>query len=215
MILVLPSIAFMVEGDTRQRVIISLVLCAFVLPVLLFLLWRAHHKERWSLPLFDLETQFSGRYSTSLNDQVAWLNTYWADTYNPYWIIGMGRRFGTLRVDVGGYSMLLDVHPEKPHAHTRYANSYRPRLNVLVAAHILLQAQSSSRLTVDARVHFDTLQRMGFTLVFSTSGILAEGSPELIKRFAKRPEELHLLAQTLQSLANLAAHLGPPATPLS
>ena len=203
-----------VEGDYHTMAVLSLVIAAMALPVLLFLLWRLQRRERWSAPLLDLEQQFAGRYSTKLNDQVEWLNAYWPETYSDYWIVGVGLRFGTLAAKVAGYAMLLDVHPEKPYGSAHYARDFLPRLNILVAAAIPLQAQSLSRLPADAQVHVDVIRRMGFQIRLSTSGILATAKPEVLGLFKKKPDALHSLAQTFQSLARLAAHLGPPAPPM-
>lgn len=208
------AVSAALEGDHHTMAILSLVIAAMALPVLLFLLWRLQRRERWSAPLFDLEQQFGGRYSTKLNDQVGWLNTYWPETYSDFWIVGVGLRFGTLATEVAGYPVLLDVHPEKPYGGARHASEFLPRLNILVAAAIPLQAQSLSRLPAGAQVHLDMIRRMGFRISLSTSGVLVTAKPEVLGSFAKKPEALHSLAQTFQSLTNLAAYLGPPAQPI-
>lgn len=201
------------EGDHHTMAVAALVMAAMALPVLLFLLWRVLRRERWSSPLLDLEQQFSGRYSTQLKDQVAWLNAYWAETYSDFWIVGVGLRFGTLSATVAGYPMLLDAHPEKPYGGARHAKGFLPRLNILVAAELPLEA-SLSRLPPEAQVHEDAIRKMGFRLRLSTSGILATAQPIMLTHLMKQPEDLHALAQTFQSLAHLAAYVGPPAAPL-
>ncbi|MFK8003279.1 MAG: hypothetical protein AB8H86_27160, partial [Polyangiales bacterium] len=193
-----------VEGDHHTMAVAALVMAAMALPVLLFLLWRVMRRERWSSPLHDLEQQFSGRYSTKLEDQVAWLNAYWAETYSDYWIVGAGLRFGTLSATVAGYPMLLDAHPDKPYGGARHAKDYLPRLNILVAAQLPLKA-SLMRLSAEAEVHVDALRRMGFQLRLSTSGILATADALMLAHLMKQPENLHSLAQTFQSLAHLAS----------
>ena len=203
------------EGNVRNASILTLLILVVSLPLFGYFYWRSRRRERWTSPLLDLANQFQGRYSTKLEDQVGWLNAHWPITYSDYYITGVGLRFGTLSADVAGYAVLVDAHPEKPYGHTRGTDGFQPRLNVLLAAYIPLEAQSLSRLPAPARAHYDALREMGFQVSFSTAGILAEGNKALIQHFAKKPDELHLLAQAFQSLTLLGSHLGPPTSPIS
>lgn len=202
------------EGDVRSVALLSLVMSVAAAPVLLFFLWRNRRRERWALPVMDLAHQFSGHYSTRLEDQVEWLNTYWTMSYSDYWITGAGLRFGTLQANVAGYAVMVDLHPEKPYGSAAHAKDFQPRLNILLACQIPLRAQSYASLGTEARGHYDALRNAGFALQMSTSGILAEGDQSVIKHYSRKPDDLHGLSRTLQTLALLASHLAPPAAPL-
>lgn len=208
-------IAFALSGDGTGPLIglagIAILLVLFAVP---YFLLRHQRRQAWKEPLQNLALQFGGRHSAELVDQVKWLNAYWSDTYRDAWIFGAGTRFGIVTADVGGYPLLLDTNPEGSIDRARNLVAYPPRLNILVAAYIPLEAQSLKRLSPEARTHFDALSHAGFVLTLSTSGILAEANSDVIAGCDHKPGGLRSLAKTFQSLTGLAGHLGKPVPPL-
>ncbi len=158
----------------------------------------------------DLARQFRGVVSAKRDDLVRWLNRYWAAEYKTIWLYD-GVYFHAAALEVVGFDTLVDFEPDG----YRYRGSgYPARLHLALAAFVPGVTDGGGGPRSDARTQQlkEWLRTSGFELKVCEGGLLAQATPQIVKRVRKNPSALHELAPILHAMAEIAARIG--ATPV-
>lgn len=167
---------------------------------------RVRRQDALDRATADLLTQLGphARELDGLEPAVAWLDTYWPDTYETRHLHA-GPYFRALSGHVHGYPVLIDFNPTA-------TDKYRkPRLHLLVASTPQVEVDDASR----ARAN--TLERAaeheGFDVRSNDAGVWAMASRKIIKQLFKEPDATHALIAELNRLTHIAAARGRVPSP--
>ncbi|HRI50170.1 MAG TPA: hypothetical protein PLW65_08310 [Pseudomonadota bacterium] len=163
---------------------------------------RRKLRRRWDDALVPLAAQIAGRSVLGVEEQVAWLNAFWA-AESEYADLYCGRMHGGIAGLVQGYSVLVDIEPE---GYGDEGSSSEPRVFLYVSAAVPEAKHADSPRT---RELSKSLSRAGFALhIVPHAGLRACARPFTYRRIHRDLANVPGLLPVLEDLVELVKEYG-------
>ena len=168
---------------------------------------RRSRARRWRDALDRLAGQFHGARIEGLQDTVAWLNEWWAASWEDSELRVSGTVYGAA-LFAYGYPALVTVDPTAP---GRYGNAYA---TVALAAWVPGVSDGSASAppwTAEAESIRVWLNGAGFALHCAAGALAVRASAGVVRALQSRPEFALGLSSIISQLARLARAIGATA----
>jgi DNA-directed RNA polymerase subunit RPC12/RpoP len=163
-------------------------------------LYRRSRIAGYRSAISDLGHQFATRALADAAEVVDWLNRYWPARYELE-NLRHGHFFVAARFEIAGYPALLN-------ADFTQGQHHKPRLHLLLSAHLPATANPSADSLRQAHAALARCRQLGFNVTANEAGLHAVADPETLEIARNFPASLHQVATVFTTMARGAQASG-------
>lgn len=196
------------DVELRTKAIVGgvgVALIAIVTSIIAALVARRRQRKRaLREALSDLEMQFHGHVTSKLHGFIAWLNAYWAGTYELR-RLAVSPMFGFVSLDAWGYAAGIAVSLTQP-----VVGRCATFVDILLAAWVpsVSEGRPEPPISAQAAATLAWLRASGFEVQRTEAGLLASATPAVVAQLWREPSGVHHLATITAHLVRLAHEIG-------